>query len=427
MCGICGFIGHSKNPALSFRLITALFEESQIRGIDAAGYWGTVANDDKVVYHKEPIKATEFVKKGVWKNLIDLDLDLLLVHARGASTGVGLPSTNKNNHPFTSSCKCIGLVHNGRIPDAEYDNLKKKYEVSSNCDSEILLRIFEGAQHHDEEVYNSIAKEYDVDVDRAKVLVGLRDIWSLIDRGHMAVAIGQRIDNHARQLAMFRNHHRTLWLVDVREELGQVFFCSTGEIWKAAFTASGLNKVFKKQIKLIELPTEEIWLLQIDDQNTIVDKVKKFEVVSKGKVAWEHEGEQIKIAQKPRTVSLITKLDSSEDPIVTKKEASTTSVHTSPTKIAPTGALGYSQPGYYNDYDEDYLPFNNGKSYHHINDELESINKACEAIVKLVEDLQKGAERSIQEGRLRSPEVKELLTHLESVGLEIEGSIRMLP
>jgi predicted glutamine amidotransferase len=72
-----------------------------------------------------------------------IELDMLLVHARGASHGVGSPDDNKNNHPFVSNCKTVGLVHNGRIPDNEYRSLIKKYQVESSCDSELFLRIFE--------------------------------------------------------------------------------------------------------------------------------------------------------------------------------------------------------------------------------------------------------------------------------------------
>lgn len=414
MCGICGFIGQSTQPGISFRLLTHLFEESQSRGIDASGYWGTTQDGETIVYHKEPIKANEFIKKSVWKNLGELQLDLMLVHARGASTGVGLPSDNKNNHPFTSSCKCIGMVHNGRIPDHEYDNLKKKYEVYSHCDSEVILRIFEAALNYEAEVYENYVKEYQINEDRAKILVGLKDIWSMVDKGAMAVAVGHRIDKTGRELILFRNSQRPLWLVDLRTELGQVFFCSTPEIWKNACNNSGLNRIFKKQVKLVELPTEEIWLLNIDENTPVVDKIKKFDVVSKGKVTWEHTGEQIKISKKETKINLLTKLDEKENLIVTKKEQSIK-------KIGFTGMNGYD----YADYNDDTEPFSSKIAK--TEDDIESVNSACQALIDLIKDLGKAAEASIMEGRLKGDMLKELLTCMETQGLDIEASIKLIP
>ncbi len=241
MCGISGFIGESKNLKISHRLITALFRECEIRGDDAAGFWGSEVGNGDIVYHKEPVKSSEFVQKRIWKDLANLNLNMLLVHARGASVGVGTPSDNKNNHPFVNTSRSIGLVHNGRIPDVEYDVLVKKYEVNSKCDSEILLRIFEAG-----ETYPEIEKTHigpgEVDEQIANRLLGLRDIWSYIDKGHMAVAIGERANEHDRNLFLFRNKWRSLWIIDCRKDLGQVFFCSTPEIWNAAFRSAHVGK-----------------------------------------------------------------------------------------------------------------------------------------------------------------------------------------
>ena len=64
MCGICGFIGESKKPVLTYQIITNLLEKSEIRGIDATGFWGTENGvDGSVIYHKEPIRSSDFVKK----------------------------------------------------------------------------------------------------------------------------------------------------------------------------------------------------------------------------------------------------------------------------------------------------------------------------------------------------------------------------
>lgn len=294
MCGIAGYIGESTNPELSFQLINKLFEKLEIRGKDASGFWGAQKGDGKILYHKEPTRSSQFVKSKVWQNVKNLDPNVLIVHSREASHGSGLPSINKNNHPFVNADLSVALVHNGRIPENIYEELRKKYEVLSACDSEILLRIFEGAdQTADVEIELSEA-----DKDISGRLVGLKDIWSTVSKGHMAVAIGELLEDK-RRLWLFRNKYRSLWIFDLREMLGQVFFVSTPQIWQMAIDeCRGLkNTLRKKNVKFIELPTEEIWLLEIDGKHpTVTDnQLHKFEVEATGDYeAWEFSGEQIK-------------------------------------------------------------------------------------------------------------------------------------
>lgn len=395
MCGIAGFIGYSKNRAYSFRLITALFEESELRGVDAAGYWGAEPGDGAIVYHKEPIKSSEFIKKNVWRDLINHDLNLLLVHARGASSGVGPPSDNKNNHPFASTCRSIGLVHNGRIPDFEYQALLKKYEVNSKCDSEILLRIFEAGKTYTET--DCLAEEYD---QLGSQLMGLRDIWSYVDKGHMAVAIGERVDDDARRLFLFRNRHRSLWLADTRKELGQVYFCSTPDIWNNAFRTSGLSKIFKNRIKMIELPTEELWLLQINQNQPEVGNVKKYDICSNGRLVWKHEGDKIKIIQNPPATEIITKLGEKEEIIQSKKET--------------------TRLNYYEDYVEDEV-----KPWE-LKLNMSDFNTACNSIESSLIELHRVVESKMMDGSMSEQEFKDLLQSLENVGLDLEGSIKLL-
>ncbi len=287
MCGITGFIGHSKNPPLSNKLISDLFSECESRGVDASGFWAVEKSHDQsssVYFHKEPVKASEFVAKQPWKDLSYCEVDLLIAHARGASTGVGGPHINKNNHPFISADKSIGLIHNGRIH--EYDDLVKQYEVSSSCDSEILLRIFEGGNNYHENQINLNLKESHDEI-MAKRLMGLRDIWSYIDRGHMAVAIGERVNATDRRLFLFRNKHRPLWIADCIKDLGQVFFVSTPEIWTSAYKSSGALKLMKHTVRLIEVPTEQLWILSTTKDEPIVKKIDKYTIKSTGKVSWE--------------------------------------------------------------------------------------------------------------------------------------------
>ena len=265
--------------------MTELFSYSEIRGEDASGFWGTEIGDEgSIVYQKEPIKSSEFVKTKAWTDLQDIELNMLIAHARGASTGVGSPLDNVNNHPFVSTCRTIGLIHNGRIPEFEYRSLLKKYQVESTCDSELFLRIFEGSEHiSDADVLDTLVplQSKDLDEQTKKRLIGLKDIWSFSNHTQMAIAIGERLETNKRRLWMFRNEHRSLWLFDMRKELGQVFFCSTPEIWGESIQATKLHKIFKK-IAINELPTEEIWSLEIDNENQVVikDNINKYMVGS---------------------------------------------------------------------------------------------------------------------------------------------------
>lgn len=135
---------------------------------------------------------------------------LFLGHARAATQGN--PKENKNNQPFVSENKKICLVHNGRVDD--YEKLKSRYKLESDCDSEILLRIFESTQ--------SIA-----------------DLITL--QGPSAGAIASADD---KSLWLFRNEDRPLWLIDLREALGQIFFCSTLDIWLQTRQANLSEKIY---------------------------------------------------------------------------------------------------------------------------------------------------------------------------------------
>lgn len=312
MCGISGFVGKSKKPALSFQLITKLFEKLESRGIDAAGFWG-VQTGGETAYHKEPGRSSLFVKKDVWRKIAKFNPNLLLTHARAASKGVGEPECNKNNHPFVNVDKSLALVHNGRIEDYEYKALKLKYEVHSECDSEILLRIFENSKMRPWE------HEY------ADRLGGISDIFSFVSEGHMAVAIGERCKGK-NLLWLFRNCHRPLWVVDVRDVLGQIFFVSEPRIWEDAVCESGCRYISRTQ-KLIELPTEEIWFFIADDENIPV--LQRYEVEkSEDPKPWLYEkkrrpedyfSDEVGVLEKKihrLTTSVMSKLRGAEDSIL---------------------------------------------------------------------------------------------------------------
>lgn len=293
--------------------MTSVFDQLEVRGTDASGIWGTQRDDGKILYHKEPEKASTFINSDVWKSVGEVNPDLLIVHARASSTGVGTAHINKNNHPFASTDRTIGLAHNGRIPDAEYKALRQKYEVNSSCDSEILLRIFEAGEILDDDL-----SSLNLDENIIHRLVGLRNIWSQVVNGQMAVAIGERLEKGHRRLWLFRNRHRPIWLMDLRKTLGLVFFCSTPEIWhRAILSCPEASSIVKTKTKLIELPTEEIWVLSTSPAHPVLENktLRKFDVRATGFTSFEHKGDEIKILKKEPVAEVITKLDDDEDVI----------------------------------------------------------------------------------------------------------------
>ena len=315
MCGIAGFIGQSTNPKATFALSTSILTELKSRGEDATGFWGTQAGTaGKILYHKEGIKSTEFVKKDIWAGVEELNPDLMIFHARAASIGVGTAYTNKNNHPFSTPDRKVGLVHNGRIPDTEYDILKKKYETESMTDSEILLRIFEAGALYDEEVLGKIKQPGADNVFNNRIR-GIRDIWAQAIRGAMAVAIGERIDNGDRRLWLFRNHHRPCWLFDLRKELNQIFFCSTPEIWTKALEGwKESSSVISKKVKMFELPTEEVWIINTKHDAPTFTKgyIQKHNIGIKACGSIEYDGTQHKISKDKPPTEVYTRMDSSD-------------------------------------------------------------------------------------------------------------------
>jgi predicted glutamine amidotransferase len=308
MCGICGYIGKSKEPDVTHQIITKLFEKSERRGIDAAGYWGV--SKGNILYHKEPGKSSNFVKKNVWKLVCKHDPNLLLLHARGASKGVGLPSVNHNNHPFTSTDRSIALIHNGRVDDHEYNSLKQKYTLKTQCDSEILLRIFESGESYSDNELKKIFGDF-----QCPRLAGIKDIFSLINQGHMAVAIGERDQDNNCILWLFRNQHRPLWVVDMREFLGQIFFVSDPDIWEESIRELSFRstKNLIKTQKLIELPIEEIWQFKINSEENHPKNFQRFKVYKKDLTPWSFDGKKHDlIHRETNSFEVISQLDKNE-------------------------------------------------------------------------------------------------------------------
>ena len=276
MCGIVGYIGNSTDPAATFDLVNQLMIKTEPRGLDATGFWATTGKgDNRVIYHKEPVKSSLFVKHDLWNSLEDHNPNLLIGHCRWTSFVGGPEKVNKNNHPHVSKDFRVALVHNGKIP--EYSYLKKKYDVTTECDSEVLLRIFESAEdHHDQVAYlrKELSKVWDSTPDSLLYRIfGLKKVFLEVTHGAMAVAIGERLEGDARSLFLFRNEHRPLCVIDLRKTLGQIFFCSTPEIFRSAVDASTIAKEIIPANQSVIPELLENWIYSI-----VLDKDNEFEV-----------------------------------------------------------------------------------------------------------------------------------------------------
>jgi glucosamine 6-phosphate synthetase-like amidotransferase/phosphosugar isomerase protein len=300
VCGIAGYIGNSFDPKLSFQIATKLFEKLEIRGIDASGYWGNQTGEDgSILIHKEPTRSSSFITSSAWLRLQNYNLDLMLLHSRKATKNSGPPSINSNNHPFLSDNKALAMIHNGKLDDSEHAYLRAKYEVKSTCDSELILRIIERSEGY----CLSTASN-------SKRLYGIMNAYSQLARSHMAVALAEKEKNNKSSLWLFRNEHRPLWVIDLRNLLGQVFFVSEKNIWEESIEQIDFN-IFKHH-KIMELPPYQIWYFE---QNLKIE-FKKYCVENVGLKEVTFDGNKISITKNQNIFQVIT--DLAEDESVQK-------------------------------------------------------------------------------------------------------------
>lgn len=417
MCGIAGFIGKSKRPKITYELATCLFDYLELRGTDAAGIWGTEAGKKgRIIYHKEPGRSSNFIKLDIWERVEKLKPNLLLMHARATSPGVGHASDNKNNHPFVSTDHRIAMIHNGRVSEAEH--LKQKYQIRSDTDSEVLLRMYEHGVEHEEDI------DVDAEPDVATRLKGLRDIWSLVHEGAMAVAFGEIIDADTRHLYLFRNQHRPLWLADVRDTLGQIFFFSSPDIWYRAVASSDtLKSACESMNSLIEIPVGQVWFFKVDKENPCVgydeSSYAKFDIeVGNTSTPWD-KGKLCQIKEPVMNLPVISHLDEEDRVIYSSNRKHLTNGRQQQTvnTVVPWKSPLKPVCGPQDDvcWDEQEQPFR-GTEHDEVVSEIES----------LLSDFSAQLSNYFMEGSLRPEDYEDGLESLKHVKEELEGAIRQL-
>jgi glucosamine 6-phosphate synthetase-like amidotransferase/phosphosugar isomerase protein len=142
MCGIMGVIGPSPEGSWhrTHDILTHLFRGLEIRGKDASGF--SALSERRTLTAKMPMKADKFVETPAWRNLRRVRCSMVICHARLATTGS--PARNENNHPHVSGS--LHLVHNGVVPGHWELAHRFRLPLTTECDSETLLRIIERAK-----------------------------------------------------------------------------------------------------------------------------------------------------------------------------------------------------------------------------------------------------------------------------------------
>lgn len=202
MCGIYGYIGQPTQETL--KLFEELGIQTEIRGTHATGIYGL---NSKVLYYKEPIRASEFYEKLKLSEMGHFPT-VLIGHNRLATHGD--PTNNINNHPFIS--RRFGFIHNGVVGHSV------EVEIKSECDSE---RIF-----------NYFRREFK----KNQIIPAIANTLRIFDEyGKVACSL---VDNKERVLYLFRNAGYEIYYVKFNNLL---IFASTSTILRKSLMKFGIE------------------------------------------------------------------------------------------------------------------------------------------------------------------------------------------
>lgn len=177
-------------------------------------------------------------------------MKLCLLHARHATANCGEPEDNINNHPFISLDGKKILAHNGIVEKTEYDSLKEFFPTQSNCDSEILLRFFENDSTPTNKAFSKLT--------------------GLIPKSQFAISLFELEDDKIK-LYLYRNHARPLYFFDMTNITGQIFFCSTVEIFLHAVSYYSKSESIMKECGFYKVTPYKLCEF-IYDNNTLSRK-----------------------------------------------------------------------------------------------------------------------------------------------------------
>lgn len=208
MCGIYGFVGKIKKGKHKqvLKLIKHLAIETEIRGIDATGFFSI--SKSNVMSEKDAIEASEFVEADntFVNSIVDNNPYIWVGHNRAASMGA-LDSTSA--HPFTGEEHI--MVHNGTCPmvfDVIDDEITAK--MKTETDSEAILHLIERD--------------------------GLKETFKRLTKYSIVIA-----NFKTDEIWFARDPKRPLVIYDLRKLYGVRMFCSTRDIGRAAMEKLRIN------------------------------------------------------------------------------------------------------------------------------------------------------------------------------------------
>jgi hypothetical protein len=241
MCGIVGCAGKSSNPNLSYQLLTNLLVCSQVRGKHATGFY-LIDQDGHDHSFKSPIPASIFTTLNEWKEVLEFNPKAIVMHTRFKTRGS--ETDNTNNHPHISKTKNVALVHNGNLYTSQ--QYRKEYHLNGETDSEMILKMVLKANN---------------------ITTGIKNVFEIFGKsGDFACELIYRNPETLKTtFYFFRDSGRPGKVIDLKDQLGQYFFCSTSGIWRRAYEM--LTEEQKAELKYIlpkTIPSFRIWKVSVD-------------------------------------------------------------------------------------------------------------------------------------------------------------------
>ena len=202
MCAIISWAGRTKRGQWRqvHGLLTEMLVASACRGTDATGF-AALDRQGRLITDKAPVQSRTFIRVSPsWGRLSYPSC--VVAHCRAATHGSPHNGDNRNNHPFTNDR--LAVVVNGVAPNYLSVAATHGVRLTSECDSEVVLRLLAGAEDVPE---------------------GLRACLRELNGG-LAAAV---LDSPRRSVWLARNEGRPAWLLRLAGVNGW-FACSTREI-----------------------------------------------------------------------------------------------------------------------------------------------------------------------------------------------------
>lgn len=208
MCGIYGYFGHPKKPEKVYKLMKKLGKESEIRGIDSAGYFACSSENHYI--HKSAVRASQlFVedKMNLYDAIVNEKAYAFLGHNRDASIG---EVNSRNAHPFEG--ERYVQVHNGTCP--QIWGAIRKIDDDETDSSAIARAVNSKGLDKSIRVFNKI------------------ECYSLV-----------YFDKQSELMIFLRDPEKPMYICDMRDRLGIRIFASTKEILHRALESVGYRKM----------------------------------------------------------------------------------------------------------------------------------------------------------------------------------------